>query len=69
MYRFLSVVCLLVLSSGCVAARQVIHNGLSYASSSSENDPLRSKMGDAEWRQYQSEEQNIAAIDSAQRGY
>lgn len=69
MCRLLCIACLMVCTTGCVAARQLIHNGLSYASGSSQNDPMRSKLGDAEWRQYQSEEQNIAAIDSTQRGY
>lgn len=64
----LGATCLLITSQGCIAARQVIHNGLSYASGSADNDPLRSRMSDSEWRQYQAEEQHIAAADMDRQG-
>lgn len=68
MRRITFVVGLLLSTSGCLAARQMIHNGLTYATDSASDDPMREKLGDAEYRQYRNEEQNVANADLARQG-
>jgi len=63
MLRIALAIGLLVTASGCVAARQMIHNGLTYATDSASDDPMRDKLGDAEFRAYRAEEQNLVGID------
>lgn len=63
MLRIAFAVCLLLSASGCVAARQLIHNGLSYATDATSDDPMREKLGDSEFRAYRAEEQNLVGID------
>ena len=66
--RIALALCLLLPASGCLAARQMIHNGLSYATDSVSDDPMCEKLGESEYRQFRNEEQNVANADLARQG-
>lgn len=67
MRRVALIACVALAASGCAGARQFLHNGLTYATGSDQQGELRSRMSGDEWRQYQSESQNLASAEQSRR--